>query len=202
MGSLQPKGRLYASLIALGAVLGFLASHFLQPLVGKYLEMRPPIWLYDGFDNAVLWGWQVVIAILQWPYWAHLAIGAVLFCGGVWFDWFARRHDKKARANMRGLGMKMESKAEVIERFTNRSVENWPKNVEHIRPELIALLINIKKQGMWQPGFSVFEHSAGERFLPKYLKNVGTLLREDHEREARQVARNSSDKWKEEIKKR
>jgi hypothetical protein len=141
---------------------------------------------------------------------AWLRITALILLGfvaGLWVDWLLRKLDKTRDDERKVLGGEMANFGETLALI---------KDLRQHTPKIISYFISARKFGIWAPDDRIFsiltdrlksairengsymtptksvlDYMTLEDMIKDYLKQVGTMLRDGHFREARQYAINS-----------
>jgi hypothetical protein len=63
------------------------------------------------------------------------------------------------------------------------------------RGDIVSLLLRVKKAGYWMPPDEIFDRRLGGRFLSNYLHGLGTLLRDEHFNEAKELSQSGEQEF-------
>jgi hypothetical protein len=107
------------------------------------------------------------------------ALSLCCFVAGLWVDWLLRKWDGSRAKQREALGAEMAKYGNYLGQFG--SVPDSAK--------INSYFHSAREFGIWAP--DEVNINRAEKLIVDYLKNVGTLLRDEHFRQAKQYAKAS-----------
>jgi hypothetical protein len=99
-----------------------------------------------------------------------------------------RKIDRRRAAALAILGGDLIDLATMVAHRQKGISSTWPENVDKLRPRIVSLMLTATNHGYWTPDSRIYNQVEGADFLERYLRSVGTLLRDGHFSEAKQTA--------------
>jgi hypothetical protein len=142
-------------------------------VVADFIKRQPET------DDAIHAGMKFLLYLAQQP-WLHtvgwIFVGLV---AGLWLDLVLRKLDGSRARERRMLGDEMAKYGQYLGQFGS-----MPDSAK-----IKSYFQSARKFGIWAP--DAVNINRAEQLIADYLKNVGTLLRDEHFRQAKQYAKAS-----------